>query len=36
MLTLAKVTSGLAAGYAAYLEGKAQTPELGDYYLYLQ
>jgi conjugative relaxase-like TrwC/TraI family protein len=33
MLTVAKVTSGLAAGYADYLEGKAQTPELGDYYL---
>jgi conjugative relaxase-like TrwC/TraI family protein len=33
MLTLAKVTSGLASGYATYLEGKAQTAELGDYYL---
>ncbi|MDQ6776773.1 MAG: relaxase domain-containing protein [Actinomycetota bacterium] len=33
MLTVAKVTSRLAAGYAEYLEGKAQTPELGDYYL---
>ncbi|MGI8411628.1 MAG: MobF family relaxase [Solirubrobacteraceae bacterium] len=33
MLTVAKVTSGQAAGYANYLQGKAQAPELGDYYL---
>ncbi len=33
MLTVAKVTRGSAAGYADYLEGKAQAAELGDYYL---
>ena len=33
MLTVAKVTQGSAAGYADYLEGKAQAAELGDYYL---
>jgi conjugative relaxase-like TrwC/TraI family protein len=33
MLTVAKVTQGSAAGYADYLEGKAQAVELGDYYL---
>ncbi len=33
MLTVAKVTQGSAAGYAEYLEGKAQAAELGDYYL---
>ncbi|MDQ2759870.1 MAG: relaxase domain-containing protein [Actinomycetota bacterium] len=33
MLTVAKVTSGQAAGYAEYLQGKAQAPELGDYHL---
>lgn len=33
MLTVAKVTAGVAAGYAEYLKGKASGPELGDYYL---
>ena len=33
MLTVAKVTSGQAQGYAAYLEARARTAELGDYYL---
>ena len=33
MLTVAKVTQASAAGYAQYLEGKAQPTELGDYYL---
>ena len=33
MLTVAKVTSQIAAGYADYLEGKARPSELGDYYL---
>jgi hypothetical protein len=33
MLTVAKVTQGSAAGYADYVEGKAQAAELGDYYL---
>ncbi|MGH2927456.1 MAG: MobF family relaxase, partial [Solirubrobacteraceae bacterium] len=33
MLTVAKVTSGQAAGYATYLENLTQAPELGDYYL---
>ncbi len=33
LLILAKITQGSAGGYAEYLEGKAQTPELGDYYL---
>ncbi|MGH3266501.1 MAG: MobF family relaxase, partial [Trebonia sp.] len=33
MLTVAKITSSSAAGYAEYLEGKAQASELGDYYL---
>jgi conjugative relaxase-like TrwC/TraI family protein len=33
VLTVAKVTQGLAAGYAEYLEGKAKPAELGDYYL---
>ncbi len=33
MLTVAKVTQGSAAGYGEYLQGKAQAPELGDYYL---
>jgi conjugative relaxase-like TrwC/TraI family protein len=33
MLTVAKVTSGQATGYAAYLDGRTQAPELGDYYL---
>ena len=33
MLTVAKITSGNAAGYAQYLEGKSQASELGDYYL---
>ncbi len=32
MLTVAKVTQGSAAGYGEYLQGKAQAPELGDYY----
>jgi len=33
MLILAKITRTSAGGYAEYLEGKAQAPELGDYYL---
>ncbi len=33
MLTVAKVTSAAAGGYAEYLEGKAQASALGDYYL---
>jgi conjugative relaxase-like TrwC/TraI family protein len=33
VLTVAKVTQASAAGYAEYLEGKAQAPEVGDYYL---
>jgi conjugative relaxase-like TrwC/TraI family protein len=33
VLTVAKVTAGVAAGYADYLEGKTSGPELGDYYL---
>ncbi len=33
MLILAKITSSSAGGYAEYLEGKAQAPALGDYYL---
>ena len=33
MLTVAKITRAAAAGYADYLEGKAQAAELGDYYL---
>lgn len=33
MLTVAKVTSRDAIGYAEYLEGKARASELGDYYL---
>ena len=33
MLTVAKVTSGQAQGYAAYLDGRTQKAELGDYYL---
>ncbi len=33
MLTLAKITSSSAAGYAEYLEGKVQASSLGDYYL---
>jgi conjugative relaxase-like TrwC/TraI family protein len=33
VLTVAKVTQAAAAGYADYLEGKAQAAELGDYYL---
>ena len=33
MLTVAKVSQRTAAGYAEYLEGKAQAAELGDYYL---
>lgn len=33
MLTVAKVSAGGGAGYAAYLEGKTQPPEQGDYYL---
>ena len=31
MLTVAKVTGGQAAGYAAYLDGRTHSPELGDY-----
>ena len=35
MLILAKITRTSAAGYAEYLEGRAQAqaPALGDYYL---
>jgi conjugative relaxase-like TrwC/TraI family protein len=33
VLTVAKITSSSAAGYAEYLEGKVQASELGDYYL---
>jgi conjugative relaxase-like TrwC/TraI family protein len=33
MLTVAKVTGRVAAGYADYLEGKTTAAELGDYYL---
>jgi conjugative relaxase-like TrwC/TraI family protein len=33
MLTVAKVTGRIAAGYADYLEGKTTAAELGDYYL---
>ncbi len=33
MLTVAKVTARVAAGYASYLEGKTAPGELGDYYL---
>ncbi|MHB8492508.1 MAG: MobF family relaxase, partial [Solirubrobacteraceae bacterium] len=33
MLTVAKVTAGGGQGYAAYLEGKTQAREQGDYYL---
>jgi hypothetical protein len=33
VLTVAKIPSGVAAGYADYLEGKTQAVELGDYYL---
>jgi conjugative relaxase-like TrwC/TraI family protein len=33
VLTVAKITGSSAAGYADYLEGKAQAAELGDYYL---
>lgn len=33
MLILAKITGTSAGGYAGYLEGKTQAPELGDYYL---
>ncbi len=33
VLILAKITQSAAGGYAEYLEGKAQPPALGDYYL---
>ena len=33
MLTVAKITTGSAAGYADYLEGRSQPSALGDYYL---
>jgi conjugative relaxase-like TrwC/TraI family protein len=33
VLTVAKVTSANAAGYAEYLEGRSQPAALGDYYL---
>jgi conjugative relaxase-like TrwC/TraI family protein len=33
VLTVAKVTGTVAAGYADYLEGKTTAAELGDYYL---
>ncbi len=33
VLTVSKITASVAAGYADYLQGKAQGSELGDYYL---
>jgi conjugative relaxase-like TrwC/TraI family protein len=33
VLIVAKITKGTAGGYAEYLEGKARSSELGDYYL---
>jgi conjugative relaxase-like TrwC/TraI family protein len=33
VLTVAKVTQGSAAGYAAYLDGRSRPSGLGDYYL---
>lgn len=33
VLTVAKVSAGGGAAYASYLEGRAQAPEQGDYYL---
>jgi conjugative relaxase-like TrwC/TraI family protein len=33
VLTVAKVSAGGGAAYASYLEGRAQPPEQGDYYL---
>jgi conjugative relaxase-like TrwC/TraI family protein len=33
VLILAKITSTSAVGYADYLDGRAQGPEVGDYYL---
>ena len=33
MLIVAKITKGTAGGYAEYLEGKARSSELGDYYV---
>jgi conjugative relaxase-like TrwC/TraI family protein len=33
VLIVANITKGTAAGYAEYLEGKARSSELGDYYL---
>jgi conjugative relaxase-like TrwC/TraI family protein len=33
VLIVAKITRGTAGGYAEYLEGKARSTELGDYYL---
>ena len=33
MLIVAKITKGTAGRYAEYLEGKARSSELGDYYL---
>jgi len=33
VLIVAKITRGAAGGYAEYLEGKARSSELGDYYL---
>jgi len=33
VLIVAKITKGTAGGYAGYLEGKARSSELGDYYL---
>ena len=32
-MTVAKVSAGGGAAYASYLEGRAQAPEQGDYYL---
>jgi hypothetical protein len=33
VLTVAKVSAGGGGAYASYLEGCAQPPEEGDYYL---
>ena len=33
VLTVAKITTGSASGYADYLEGRSQPSALGDYYL---
>ena len=33
MLTVAKISAGGGGAYASYLEGRAQPPQEGDYYL---